>query len=267
MNNSVIPRIIFVRRALEETIQRLRERDLLTRDDTEFSLREELELAKSANLTGRAVECLLTACAAGNLRMVVVNPKAQTIHSLPSEYFDQRPIADVEFEHEELQVRLPSKSAGSDPLLKFVAQCRGWAHGFIEGELQAWFSNPDTGLHAGPWMRPFFHADQLDTTTDPAAVPVVPALKGRRGRKPGSGRKDDDAAVSKMLDLLADGRAASVFAAAGQVLTTTVPPDPAVDSARRRLSRKFSSRFGTDPPPGKTWGDVKRELNTNSPSK
>jgi hypothetical protein len=69
---------------------------------------------------------------------------------------------------------------------------------------------------------------------------------GKRGRKPGSGRIDDEPSLAKMLHLLATEEVASVWAAAGQFADGH-------DSTQSRLSAKFSDKWGTEPLPGKTW--------------
>jgi hypothetical protein len=99
---------------------------------------------------------------------------------------------------------------------------------------------------------------------DPSKMGVVNpgATAGRRGRKPGSGEIDDEDNIKKILRLLATGAAPSVYAAARQVVRE-LPGMQSIDSAQRRLSRKFCKRFGTDPPPERSWVDVERELNSN----
>jgi hypothetical protein len=86
--------------------------------------------------------------------------------------------------------------------------------------------------------------------------------RGRPGRKPRSGSIDDEAALRRMLHLLAAGNEASVLAAAKAVATER-KPNQSVEADIARLRRKFANRWGTEPPPGKTWADVERELKTN----
>jgi hypothetical protein len=94
----------------------------------------------------------------------------------------------------------------------------------------------------------------------PASVAVAPP-KGRPGRKLGSGSFDDDKALREMLLLLGDNKAASVHAAAQAIVTAgKVKKTGTAASAARRLGQKFAARFGTEPPPGKTWSDVALEL-------
>jgi hypothetical protein len=94
----------------------------------------------------------------------------------------------------------------------------------------------------------------------PVPAPVAPP-KGRPGRKPGSGSFDDDHALQEMLQLLASNKAASVNAAAHQIVNSGKVKKTGGDaSAARRLGQKFAAKFGTEPPLGKTWTDVASEL-------
>jgi hypothetical protein len=68
------------------------------------------------------------------------------------------------------------------------------------------------------------------------------------GRQPGSGEIDDNEHVSEMLRLLAAKKAASVFAAAGQIADQVTGISKA--AKQRRLARKFKKKFGiTNPHP------------------
>jgi hypothetical protein len=103
---------------------------------------------------------------------------------------------------------------------------------------------------------------KIEISGPPVPDAVAPE-KGRRGRKLGSGSFDDDQAMREMLRLLAGNEAASVNAAAGRVVASRVAIITGTDgSAVRRLRAKFAARFGTEPPPGKTWSDIARELET-----
>jgi hypothetical protein len=85
----------------------------------------------------------------------------------------------------------------------------------------------------------------------------------RRGRRKGSGEIDDTAALTEMLQLLATGDANSVWDAAGKVAGST--DGHAFEAIRRRFSSKFRRQHGsTDPPQGKSWSDIERELKSNS---
>jgi hypothetical protein len=88
---------------------------------------------------------------------------------------------------------------------------------------------------------------------------------GRRGRKKGSGTKDDTASLRAMLDLLADGSAPSVTAAAGSFVKSkmdvqTGDSETSAQNWITRLRRKFAAIYGTEPPLEKTWDDVRREI-------
>ena len=142
--------------------------------------------------------------------------------------------------------------------------CREW----FERHLLAWpseFNPKDQTLGA----RPQSHENNQDIGISEPPVPdaVVPE-KGRPGRKPGSGSFDDEETLREMLRLLANGKAASVHAAARLVVASGDAKNTGTDeSAVTRLRRKFSARFGTEPPPGKTWSDIARELEVKELSK
>jgi hypothetical protein len=89
--------------------------------------------------------------------------------------------------------------------------------------------------------------------TRPAVAEAGPT--GNRGRKPGSGEIDDNPALRGMLGLLATTKSLSAWSAAGEFADGN-------DSIRRRLYKKFRLKWGTCPPPKKTWRDVERELNS-----
>ena len=95
-----------------------------------------------------------------------------------------------------------------------------------------------------------------------ASVPdAVAPKKGRRGRKPGSGSFDDEEALLEMLRLLASNKAKSVHAATRCVVTSGMAKRiGSEESVVNRLRNKFAARFGTQPPSGKTWGDIAVEL-------
>ena len=54
-----------------------------------------------------------------------------------------------------------------------------------------------------------------------------------------------------MLEILAQGEAPSVFAAAGVVAEADGVVGASIESTRRRLFRKFTQRHGIEPPPGR----------------
>jgi hypothetical protein len=98
--------------------------------------------------------------------------------------------------------------------------------------------------------------------------PLMPKTAGiartpaRRGRKKGSGTKHDDPSVRAMLDSLADGEASSVLAAASRFVTEKGLGAGINETSEHswidRLRHKFAAEYGTDPPPGKTWDDVRK---------
>lgn len=71
-------------------------------------------------------------------------------------------------------------------------------------------------------------------------------------------------ALQVMLRLLSSKEAASVHSAAHAVVETGVANRTTSDEgAVSRLRRKFAAKFGTEPPPPKTWADVEDELKAN----
>jgi hypothetical protein len=90
--------------------------------------------------------------------MLVTDPRTQLRYAVPSEYFDQRPLADLEFDSAFFRAMELSEQVVADPLYKLVCPYRGWVHGFVESEFRAWLGNPELGPLAGPHLRPFFHA-------------------------------------------------------------------------------------------------------------
>src|SRR4051794_27707179 len=79
--------------------------------------------------------------------------------SIPSEYFDQRSLAELEFSSAFFRAWELSAIVAADPLFKLVRPFRGWVHGFIEPQFRAWLQDPNLGPQAGPRLRPFFHLD------------------------------------------------------------------------------------------------------------
>jgi hypothetical protein len=78
----------------------------------------------------------------------------------------------------------------------------------------------------------------------------------------GSGEIDDTAPIAKMLQLLADEEARNVHDAAAQVAKSMA--GHSLGANKKRIYGKFRSRYGTDPPEGKTWMDIQHELNSIS---
>jgi hypothetical protein len=99
-------------------------------------------------------------------------------------------------------------------------------------------------------------------TASPIAEPAA-NKPGARGRKPGSGRINDEERLLSMLHLLATSKVLSVLAAA-KAIAATIERGQSVNANVARLRRKFAKKWGTSPrPPSKTWADVERELHEN----
>lgn len=119
------------------------------------------------------------------------------------------------------------------------------------------------------------HASE-DTSYVTATAPKTPVSskpetetvarnRGRRGRKKGSGTKDDSISLRAMLDLLVDGGAPSVTAASASFVKSKMDlhegdNETSAQSWIARLRRKFAGKYGTEPPPGKTWDDVRKTV-------
>ena len=137
--------------------------------------------------------------------------------------------------------------------------CREW----FERHLLAWPDafNPKDRVHGDPPASAGQNPNIV--VPEPPSDAAAPE-KGRRGRKAGSGSFDDEKALHEMLRFLAGNEAPSVHAAAQLVVTSGVAIIiSSKESAASRLRRKFAARFGTQPPQGKTWSDIARELETN----
>lgn len=128
-----------------------------------------------------------------------------------------------------------------------------------------YLSNPETrGSPLAGWQHLRLRADKaraiwlrgetapLETNRGMTEGPAA----GKGGRKPRSGTIDDEDALRRMLEILAQGEAPSVFAAAGIVTKVGGLEGASVESIRRRLSRKFTERYGTEPPSGRVWSDI-----------
>jgi hypothetical protein len=92
---------------------------------------------------------------------------------------------------------------------------------------------------------------------------VTRAAQGRGGRKKGSGAIDDTPRLRAMLDLLVKGQALSVHHAARKIAKSMLVTSQSRDADVSRLRGKFAKAHGTEPPTGKTWGDVAAELTVN----
>jgi hypothetical protein len=89
---------------------------------------------------------------------------------------------------------------------------------------------------------------------------LVPKSRGHGGRREGSGAFDDTAPITEMLQLLASEKATSAWDAATKVAKSM--PSHSLEATTSRIYRKFRDRYGTDPPPGKTWSDIEHELDS-----
>jgi hypothetical protein len=139
--------------------------------------------------------------------------------------------------------------------------CREW----FKRHRLAWpdeFSPQDQTLDALP--RSQARNPKIEIAEPQVADAGAPE-KGRPGRKRGSGSLDDDNVLLEMLWLLADGKAASVHAAARCVVDLGVAKiTTSAESVVTRLRGKFAARFGTELPLGKTWSDVAHTIQYNS---
>jgi hypothetical protein len=91
----------------------------------------------------------------------------------------------------------------------------------------------------------------------------VDAAQRRGGRKRGSGAIEDTPRLLDMLDLLDKGQARSVHDAACKIAKSMVETSQSRVADISRLRGKFARAYGTEPPAGKTWGDVAAELKGN----
>jgi hypothetical protein len=93
----------------------------------------------------QAITHLQTACAAGLLTMVVIDPRSGERHEVPAQYFDDRPMAALEFVSALFRAAELSEQVVVDPLYRAVFPYRRWAHGFIEPDFRAWLRNESAG--------------------------------------------------------------------------------------------------------------------------
>jgi hypothetical protein len=96
------------------------------------------------------------------------------------------------------------------------------------------------------------------------ATAAAPQNPTRRGRKKGSGTKDDSSSLRAMLDLLADGKARWVSEAARMFVEGRDLIEGNNETSKQnwveRLRHKFAEKYGIEPSSGKTWNDVRKEL-------
>jgi hypothetical protein len=165
----VVPAIIFVKDALNETVKVLYEHHPSRLGASERSLREQLEINSQLGLTTLATDCQISACAAEYLTMIVVDPRTSARHAIPSEYFEGRSVAELEFDSDFFRACELSERVAADPVFKIVIPFRGWMKGFIKSEFRAWLRNREIGPLAGPRIRPFFSMSAVEPTSLPIA--------------------------------------------------------------------------------------------------
>jgi hypothetical protein len=285
----VIPAIILAKSALDETIAALRRSELANPIDYNRPLREQISFVIDLNLTEKAIDCLRTSCASHHLTMLVIDPRTQLRHAVPSEYFDQRPLADLEFDSAFFRAMELSEQVVADPLYKLVCPYRGWVHGFFESEFRAWLGNAELGPLAGPHLRPFFDetfrletvlrlwpdvltvdhdepikegeiGDGIATAPEAAAASMARPVERRSrrgGKNPGDGARNDDPYLIKMAHIIAENEATSPNAAALRIAKANNEP---AQYAHRRLSTKFIQRYRSKRHGNEPWGDVCRRI-------
>jgi hypothetical protein len=156
---TVLPPVILAHIALDETISALGD----GANKTPAKKREDSE---------EATKRLQCACAAGFLTMVVINPRNGDYQPIPARYFNNRPMAEMEFASALFQATEVSEQAVVDPFFRAVLPYRGWAHGFVEPDFRAWLRNEGAG---GP-----------ERSTVGAETRAVKALQGFFKSDPGS---------------------------------------------------------------------------------
>jgi len=116
---------------------------------------------------------------------------------------------------------------------------------------------------AGNKATPVKFADSTPTGGEAVSCETTiqkTATRRKGGRKPGSGRINDDPILLDMLRLLAAEQATAVWNAAGKFANGN-------QNLQRRYQKHFKQKWGLEPPLSKTWKgvleDVERKLNTN----
>lgn len=97
---------------------------------------------------------------------------------------------------------------------------------------------------------------------DPAIGTNPADAAGGKGVRSGRGRTktyDHPDLLQEMLDLLKQGKAASVNAAATQTSSNHGRIGASIGADVKRLSRDFTDRWATKPPVGKMWSDANPE--------
>jgi hypothetical protein len=207
----VVPAIIPVTEAVNETVKVLDEHQLVREVNELRSLPEELEIERVARLAKKSLakECLRTSCAAECLTMYVLDPRTSAAHAVLSEYFDGRAVAELEFNGDFFLASELSAQVAADAVFKAVVPFRGWVKGFNKSEFRAWLRNREVGPLAGPRMRPFFSMSVLEsaslrTAENPEKAPN--ATQSASQHKPGPKPKVRLEIADKMFAELRDER-------------------------------------------------------------
>jgi len=120
--------MILARTALGEVVSALA--DVTSRSTTEEFKRSE-----------QATRCLHTACANAALKMMVIDPRTGDRYQIPHQYFEDRPMSDLEFASGLFRACELSGEVLVDPYYRTVLPYRGWAHGFSEPDFRAWLQS------------------------------------------------------------------------------------------------------------------------------
>jgi hypothetical protein len=163
-------------------------------------------------------------------RAVSAPGKLLVLKPLPAEYFERLEIA-----RSCAGMSLPVREGRPSGELVEPAQFVAWAR-----------------------VKEFALPCELDHPASHPATPSKPT-PGSPGRRRKSGSINDEQDLRRMLEMLADGLVPSVLAAARAVASQR-PPAHSIRSYIERLRKKFAAQWGTEPPAGKTWGDVRDDL-------
>jgi hypothetical protein len=104
--------------------------------DTEENIQR--STAEKFKLSEQATRCLHATCASGTLKMVVIDPRTGDRYQIPPQYFEDRPMSDLEFASGLFRACELSGKVVVDPYYRAVLPYRGWAHGFSEPDFRAW---------------------------------------------------------------------------------------------------------------------------------
>jgi hypothetical protein len=70
--------------------------------------------------------------------MMVIDPRTGDRYQIPPQYFEARPMSDLEFASGLFRACELSREVVVDPYYRAVLPYRGWAHGFSEPDFRAW---------------------------------------------------------------------------------------------------------------------------------